>query len=158
MDKAAFRNDLDNSILLTNPPADCDQFAELYNSVLRQLLDRHAPEKVKNIPLREDSPWTFTPEVVEAKTERRRAERQWRNSHLEIHRQIYVTARNKVTNMIQQMKRNFYNSKISESSSDPRALYSLLFGLLGKKSDNSLPLTADHKMSQIPSLTISTPR
>ena len=143
MDTDAFRNDLEHSILLANPPENCDQFAELYSSVLCHLLDKHAPAKVKIIPLREESPWTFTPEVMEAKTERRRAERQWRHSHLEIHRQMYVTARNKVTTMIQRMKRNFFNSKISESSSDPRALYTLLFGLLGKKSDHSLPSDGD---------------
>ncbi|XP_046555599.1 uncharacterized protein LOC124264863 [Haliotis rubra] len=45
MDKEAFRQDLMSSELLQALPSDPDQYAELYNKVLLELLDHHAPEK-----------------------------------------------------------------------------------------------------------------
>ncbi|KAK3756066.1 hypothetical protein RRG08_015375 [Elysia crispata] len=57
-------------------------------------LDLLAPVKTKNVPIRPNSHW-YTDELRTLKQERRCAERKWRKSRLEIHRQIYVFAKTK---------------------------------------------------------------
>ena len=41
----AFKNDLLSTVLVVNPPDDCDDFFALYDSTLKSLLDKHAPMK-----------------------------------------------------------------------------------------------------------------
>jgi hypothetical protein len=143
IDESAFRQDLEQSRLITSPPSDCEDLADLYNAELTRLLDKHAPEKLKSIHQRPKSTWLFTPDVAKAKADRRKAERQWRKSNLEVHRQIYVNARNTVSKIIAGAKQSFFNNKILESTSNPKQLYSTMFDLMGKKKDSSLPSGED---------------
>jgi hypothetical protein len=136
IDMSAFRHDLECSVRLAN----------LYNTELVRLLDVHAPEKLKTIPQRQQSHWLFTPEVAIAKSNRRKAERRWRKSNLEVHRQIYVDARNIVTKTVASAKQSVFNDKILESKSNPKELYNTMFALLGKKRDCSLPHGDDPTM------------
>ncbi|KAK3782237.1 hypothetical protein RRG08_048695 [Elysia crispata] len=72
---------------------------EIFNETVEAVLDLLAPVKTKNVPIRPNSHW-YTDELRTLKQERRCAERKWRKSRLEIHRQIYVYAKNKVNDML----------------------------------------------------------
>jgi septation ring formation regulator EzrA len=52
---------------------------QLYNTTLRDIINKHATVQRKLITLRPRSPW-ITQEVKDAKNERRKLERQWRAS------------------------------------------------------------------------------
>ena len=65
---------------------------EIFNETVEAVLDLLAPVKTKNVPIRPNSYW-YTDELRTLKQERRCAERKWRKSRLEIHRQIYVYAK-----------------------------------------------------------------
>ena len=52
-----------------------------YNTSVRSLLDRHAPELQKVIPIRPYAQW-HTDELRTAKRSKRQAERKWRKSGL----------------------------------------------------------------------------
>ena len=47
---------------------------ESYNSVLKDIVDKHAPEKSRVIVVRADAPW-YTSELVKEKRLRRKLER-----------------------------------------------------------------------------------
>ena len=65
-----------------------EQLTVLYNSTISFLLDKYAPETVKRVPDRPASAW-YHSTIRDAKRARRRAERRWRKSGLEVHRQLY---------------------------------------------------------------------
>ena len=78
------------------------------------IIDLLAPVKTKNVPIRPNSHW-FTDELRTLKQERRCAERKWRKSRLEIHRQTYVYAKNKVNDMLVKSKKKYFKERIFET-------------------------------------------
>ena len=72
MNMNVFKSDIANlSISKKNNDSDPNDLAELYNSELRHVLDKHAPEVHRSITLRPHTPW-FTAELRDAKREKRR--------------------------------------------------------------------------------------
>jgi hypothetical protein len=69
---------------------------DLYNDGLKQILDVHAPQKSFSITCRPQAPW-FTEALHILKKEKRAAERSWRKSGLEVHKQIYRQACSRLT-------------------------------------------------------------
>ena len=67
-----------------------------YNADLSDLLDKHAPERTHAVTLQPHSPW-FNDSLRKLKTEKRRLERQWMKSGLEIHKQIFIKHINRMT-------------------------------------------------------------
>jgi len=59
-----------------------------YNSTLMTLLDKHAPLKRKDIPVRQTIPW-FSDEIEDVKQQCRKPERLWRRTRLTVHRHMY---------------------------------------------------------------------
>ena len=65
---------------------------DVYDTGLRQVLDRHAaPLTTRRVSDRPSAPW-MTDGIKAAKRELRRAERQWRDTRLTVHREIYTKA------------------------------------------------------------------
>ena len=97
----AFLGDIMTSPLVLQPKVSLDDLSAQYNQVLTKLLDKHAPLKTCVITIRPYTPW-YDEEIQEAKTERRKYERIWRKSKLEVFKQIYrgkcrdVNSRNKL--------------------------------------------------------------
>ena len=60
----------------------------LYSSVLREALDKHAPEVSRAITLHPHAPW-FTAELCAAKREKQCCELAYLASRLVVHEQIY---------------------------------------------------------------------
>ena len=88
MNMDAFESDIVNSsISKKHNDSDPKDLAELYNSELRYVLDKHAPEVHRSITLRPHAPW-YTADLRNAKREKRRCERAYRASGLEVHKQI----------------------------------------------------------------------
>jgi hypothetical protein len=58
-----------------------------YNNNLSGLLDKHAPLQTKMITLRPNAPW-YTNEIREAKREKRKCERKWRQTKEEVQNQV----------------------------------------------------------------------
>jgi hypothetical protein len=62
---------------------------ELYHSTLCSVLDALAPLVSRRVAARLCAPW-MTPEIIQAKKDRRHAEHTWRTSGLTVHREIFV--------------------------------------------------------------------
>ena len=102
---------------------------EHFDTTLRHLLDTHAPATTRHLPNRPPAPW-LTPEIAHAKRARRRAERRWRKTKLTVHKQIFHTARRRVSTLISSAKNTYFQNKIITSSSS-KQLFTTMNHLLG---------------------------
>ena len=107
-DMDSLREEIRSSSLIQKKATDLDALASQYDSVLRSLLDYHAPLKQRLVMARPSAPW-YTPEVVLEKTKRRRLERKWRSSRLQSDREKYVHQCSLVINLINSLKSEFYS-------------------------------------------------
>ena len=116
-----------------------DSIAEKYSSILAAALDKFAPCHTKTVNRRPSQPW-YNDTLHEAKRRRRQAERTWRSTDLEVHRQIHrheMTTYNKLCIIA---KSNHYLGCIEEAGGDPKALNCVLKSIVRKDQMTKLPL------------------
>ena len=82
-----FKKDILTS-LVSDASDDASTLVNKYNTVLRELLDKHAPQKTKMVTLRPKVPW-FTDAIRDLKIQKRRFERKMNKSGLEVDKQRY---------------------------------------------------------------------
>ena len=101
---------------------------------------KHAPAATRKVTNTVSSPWfsLVSVEFLEAKTNRRQAERKWRASGLLIRKQPYKKAKHYVTKTVMKAKSAFFNCKISAASSS-KELYNITNTLLAKTKLTHLP-------------------
>ena len=133
----AFSQDIENSILSDRCQlSNLDEFVSRYNLTLSELLDKHAPLSLKKIVPHSNSPW-YNSKITSIKICCRKAERKWRQTKLEVHKQIYLSCLETLHNAIKSSKKEYYQSKIDNS--DPKCTYKIANTLLNKSSDILLP-------------------
>ena len=73
-----------------------------YNNHLRSVLDKHAPLCRRKSRSRKPTPWfsSIAEQFCELKRERRKVERRWLKSKLTVHKQIYDSIKQKVTDLV----------------------------------------------------------
>eukprot|EP00745_Piridium_sociabile_P012062 TRINITY_DN18726_c0_g1_i1.p1 TRINITY_DN18726_c0_g1~~TRINITY_DN18726_c0_g1_i1.p1 ORF type:complete len:1158 (-),score=142.61 TRINITY_DN18726_c0_g1_i1:196-3669(-) len=133
-------NKFSNDIIQFVTPNMC--ISELNNTLIT-IFDKHAP--VHQFKVRDKStPWynVVADQLSELKRERRRAERRWVSSPSTVSAQIYDTAKEKVTNLVDNAKSSFYSSLVS-SSTNCKQLFHNMSSLLGKTKKVSLPTVSD---------------
>jgi hypothetical protein len=137
IDTDLFKKDIQESTLANADGIDdVATLVKVYDAVLSDLLDKHAPMKERKFTIRKESPW-FTSEIGEAKRARRKAERKWRKTNLTIHRQIFLEAQQHVNNLIDHAKKQHYLKKVE--SADQKSLFKIVDTLLNKAASGSLP-------------------
>jgi hypothetical protein len=99
---------------------------DAYDTNLRLVLDKHAPSKVRVRKGAGPCPW-YNTEVEEARDLRRHCEQRWRTTKLEIHRQLYVQARNVSTDCIAKAKRDYYQDTLQ--AADNKSMFRLVKSL-----------------------------
>ena len=140
IDLGVFSNDVKQSLSKIDF-VDCDvsSCVARYESSLKDLLDTHAPSKSRSVVLRTNSPW-FNDNIRDAKTLRRKLERKWRRSKLQIDREIYCIQKQAVINLIRKAKINHYSELIAGCAGDQKKLFNIIANLLGK---NNVPVLPD---------------
>ncbi|GFR85285.1 reverse transcriptase-like protein [Elysia marginata] len=120
--------------------ASVDEKINVLSNTISNVLEAHSPQKVKSIVIRPNCKW-YTDGLRKAKQERRKAERRWEKSRLEIDRQLYVTIKNKVNDMIKSSKRKYFKDKLFEAKGNCKELHKLMTSLLKPKclAQNQLP-------------------
>ena len=101
-------------------------------------MDKHAPIITKEVCVRSRKPW-YNDQIVQAKRERRTAERKWIKTKDPDDLKAVHLHRDKVTQLCSDAKKQFYQRKISDSSTDQKALFQIANELLYRKKYNSLP-------------------
>ena len=93
--------------------------ANQFCDFLRTVLDKHAPPSLRKVITYSSSPWfeSIRDELLIAKTETRQAERKWRNTKLNIFKDMYRQATHKVSILVHTAKCKFYTERIALASS-----------------------------------------
>ncbi|XP_062616028.1 uncharacterized protein LOC134277728 [Saccostrea cucullata] len=114
------------------------QLVDHYNTTLRNAVEKHAPLCTKSVLLRPNTQW-FSEELCDAKRERRRAERIWRRTGLEVHRQIFRDMCSTTARLVYKTKQDYFSQKIEECGKDHKQIFKLSKSLMGKQQESILP-------------------
>ncbi len=139
-----FRKDIQNANLGSSPAMSISEAVREYNNVLKELFDEHAPLKEKVVTVRPSAKW-YSDEIKQAKRKRRKLERQWRKSKLEIHRQLYRDQCNEVTKLLKSSRQSYYADLIRENASNQKELFKVMDKLLHRSPQNSFPTSCSSK-------------
>ena len=139
IDPQRFESDIvDSSLCIVVDGESVDALVDRYNRVMLMLLDEHAPLRTAVIPDRDHAEW-YNSDIRTAKQNRRRLERRWRQTGLEVHKQAYVQQKRAVECLSQNVKSEFYCNIIEENANDPRKMFNTTSKLLGKRQTVALP-------------------
>jgi hypothetical protein len=139
IDAEAFKRDLTSKLPLTGSgSASSAALLASYDRCLQELVDAHAPLCTRTITLHPSAPW-YTNEIGDAKRKRRKLERKWYETRLEIYKQIYRQQCQVINRLIKRAKQAFYKEKVSSCNRDPKALAQITSQLLGQKNSTDLP-------------------
>ena len=141
IDYSRLNNDIDTNeqLNVSTSHLSLDDLVELYEKVLKSLLDDHAPIRKKVITLRPKTPW-YSKAIQQQKVERRRLERRWRKTRLTVHRQIYTEKCEEVNRQIASAKSSYYSELISGCGSDQRELFRSVEKLFHGHTDCKYPV------------------
>ena len=109
-----FRQDLQESELIVNPPPDNNHLVQSYNRVLKELLDKHAPPSSTKVRLFASSPW-YNAECREIKKETRRLERIYRSEKSEVARGRWREQFDRQRVVFQRIRSEYWSSAIRDS-------------------------------------------
>ena len=129
-------NNIQSSSLILDPKSSLDDLVDQYNTSLKSIVDVHAPMKNRWLTLRPHAPW-YNNALRAEKREKRRKERRWRCTHLEVDKQIFQDQCKKYQDMVNHCKMNYYKDHIS--SCDNRTLFAEVDKLSNGRSVPSLP-------------------
>ena len=136
IDLNAFKNDIAASSLVTDPANDVESLSTKFDNVMSNLLDCHAPEISKTVSLRPHAPW-YEEALREEKRERRRCERQFCKSGLEVHKRIYREQCKKYSAMLEEAKSNYHKLQLKDC--DQKQLFRKVDKMCSAGSDKTLP-------------------
>ena len=109
-----------------------------YNSELRKIIDKHAPEQDEIITMHPTLPW-FTQESLNLKRKARKAERHWRANKTKENEYTFKLVQKAYRKHLKFNKYIHINSAIKECGNNLSKMYNLIFGLIGRRKDNPMP-------------------
>ena len=132
----AFKSDIAASPLVTAPADDIETLSTQFDDVLGNLLDQHAPMNSKSITLRPHAPW-YSDAIRDAKRERRRCERRFVKSGLQVHKEIYQESCQWYKDLLDGAKSDYHRSKLH--GCDHRQLFRVVDKMCSSESSRVLP-------------------
>ena len=91
-----------------------DRFTSRFNTVLSELLDKHAPSQKRTIIIRPPAPW-YDDTIRMKKKLRNKFERRWRKSKLCLDRELYKEQCDVVNRRLFEDKMTYYSGLIEEN-------------------------------------------
>ena len=137
IDITKLKEDIRNFQLYQDPPNDLNMLLDCYNTTLRSPLDDHAPVCSRHVSTRPRPPW-FNEDIIQARRDRRKAERRWRASGLQADLVVFKAKRNYVIHLMNEARCTYYKEFIDENSSDQSKLFRASKSLLNLQADKSL--------------------
>ena len=135
----ALADDVSSSSLAAALPDDVDEAVEVYNTVLSELLDKHAPLKTRSVAVRTPQPW-MNDEIKEMKRLRRKYETLSKKyKHKSEHRRDYRKYCIIVRSLIVKAKEQYIMNKINRCQGDQKSLFNIVNSLLGRGKPTDLP-------------------
>ena len=141
-----FIDDIEQSSLITDPPAELDDLVNCYNKTLSTILDNHAPVLTKQIRSIHSNPW-FTPALQKLKEARRSLERTWKLCNTSFNLRCLRKFTNFYHKSILAAKKAYHSNLIETNKLDPRKLWQTVNSILHRNSAKPLPQDPDDPSS-----------
>ena len=138
LDVEEFKADIFQSELYSIKTDDPNELVEKYNTVLRNLLDKHIPVQTKSVTVRPLAPW-YNQDISDTIILKKKAERTWLKSRDPYDKDIFCQLRNSVTNKIKSAKKSYFQEKISSAQNSQQSLFKCVNELLKTKKKAVLP-------------------
>ena len=135
-----FREDISSSFTNLPTGVSLENLVQQYDHLLRSIFDTHAPEIKRTVTLRPNAPW-YNSELRAAKQTKRRAERKWMQSGLEVHKQIFREQIKNYKHLLEVAQTSYYRSKLENC--DQKQLFRAVDKLCANKSEKALPDVED---------------
>ena len=113
-----------------------------YNSILREILDKHAPLKSNRLHPCHSQPW-FTDRIKDEIRIRHMKEHKWKNNPTEHNLNAFYQQRRHVANIIKQAQRSFYIEKLLVNRTNFKEIFIITNMLLGRNDPSHLPPSED---------------
>ena len=126
MDHASFEADLISELANVDTELGVEIVLCQYEKAMKTSIDKHAPIR-RTTQSRKREPW-YNDDIHNARQLRRINETRWRESRLEIHRQIFVQHRSEVNTMISRAKQQYYEQKLA--ATDQKTCFKVVSELL----------------------------
>ena len=104
VDLTKFCDDVEESLQSLNHTKDLKKMIDEYNSSLSKVVNKHAPVLTKTISITSHAPW-FDAEYVSLRKSRRKAERRYRKSRLDIDKKAYQFLRKEAVKLAYKKKK-----------------------------------------------------
>jgi len=121
-DVYAFADDLQSSDLITTLAIDVETGVDCYNSTLRALLDKHAPDELKRVTTRSSSARWYDRECRNVKRHTRKLERQYHRLHTAEAETAWRQQFDMQRQLYQSKCTEFWLSTVNSCGRNPRAL------------------------------------
>ena len=138
IDFEKLNSDLCDEFMPLQQLTDIDTLVTAYDSTLRKILDKHAPEQDKIITIR-NKHRGFTDDLREEKKKRRRLERRWRRTKSAVDRDKFVKQKLKLRKLLEDSDTAFYSNLVMENSHSTKGLFKVVNNMLNKKTESPLP-------------------
>ena len=116
---------------------------DFYNTALRNILDLHAPIKVRSATFSCSAPW-YTSELRKMKAAGRALERRYMASGLTVHKQAYRDHQTTYSKSLHDARSRFYSNIIQSSPGNSKQLFSTISHLLQPQNPPLTGITDDH--------------
>ena len=137
VDYAALQSDIKEVFHNDTECSNVESLVTHYNNALKDITDKHAPEKTKEVIIRPDSPW-YNSTLAKEKRLRRKYEHKYKRTNLAIDKELYCAQRDKYNCLLKTSKQEYYRSKI-ESADTTKELFKICNNLLSRDKVNTLP-------------------
>jgi hypothetical protein len=128
------REDISQSDTVQSPANTLEDLVNQYDTSLRILIDKHAPQCTRAFTERPMFPW-YNMDITNAKKWRRKCERLYRRSKLTVHKDMYREARLDLNKLIANAKLSYYNEKILDGCPDQKSLFKFMDKVCHKKQE-----------------------
>ncbi len=114
------------------------ELVDSFNLALSNAYNEHAPLISKIVIMRPPTPWSYN-DIKEDKATRRRLERKWRHTGLQIDRDLYTNFQKKFNAKLNDFRNKQYAEMIEENKHDPTTLFKVINHSLHRNQASPLP-------------------
>ena len=142
----SLKSDLTTSLNEMDPyiPGNLSNFVKQFESTLAIVMDRHAPLLQRTV--NEKRTEFTTPEIINLRRKRRKAERQYRKQKNSGNLASFYNLQNSVFKAVRKSRNAFYSSKFAHSKGKQKETYQIFNKLIGKQQGKKpLPEHTDEK-------------
>ncbi len=138
VDLNVLESQIDENLRNTVDSDNLQQLVDNFNQALSDAYTKQAPLIEKNVVIRPPTPWTYD-DIKEDKATRRKLERRWRHTGLQIDRDRLREFQNSYNNKLNEFRNRQYAEMIEKNKDDPTTLFKVINKSLHRNQSSPLP-------------------